>query len=69
MIPFEVLKSIKEYEEKFDKIWKYITELENFSKDCKCENLDSRDTFDSIDYTGDNPEVRRWCLRCGGVVG
>jgi len=66
MIPYDLMKELKKYNDAYDKIWEHITGLENFTKECTCENLDSRDTFDNIDYTADTPQVIRFCLKCGG---
>lgn len=59
-------EEIAEYQKALDVIWKYITKLLSFGKECKCEELDTDDTFDTIDYTSDAPTVNRWCLICGG---
>lgn len=62
---------IENYQKALDEIWDYITKLPKFSQECNCkkeykEEYDEIETFDTIDYTGDIPNVARWCLKCGG---
>lgn len=62
------MKAIEDYQKALDEIWNVITALPKFTQECGCGELDVDETFDTIDYTGDYPEVRRWCLSCGGLV-
>lgn len=62
---------LQSYKKMLDNIWNYITKLPRFSQECDCktkhkEDYDELDSFDTIDYSGDTPNVERWCLKCGG---
>ena len=57
---------IKEYKRALSNVWDYITKLPQWGNPCKCENKDTDDEFDTIDYTGDIPNVCQWCINCGG---
>jgi len=62
---------IETYKKALDDIWNFITKLPRFSQECNCrikhrEDFDEIETFDTIDYSGDIPNVVRWCLKCGG---
>lgn len=67
IINHDVYEMEKDYKKALDKIWDYITNLKEFGNECKCPEKDETETsFDTIDYTGDTPNVSRWCLNCGG---
>jgi len=54
----------KTYYETEQKIFDIVSELENFSSECDCDDCE---TWDMI-HDGEWKEIQTFCLNCGGYV-
>lgn len=60
----EIEKLIDVFNKTEQDIFDYISELEDFSSECRCDNCE---TWDMIHH-GEWKEIQTFCLNCGGYV-